>query len=94
MAKQLADKPARARRTKTKAASASPEAPTNVVVLVVAKAKLPPPHVIREISVKSKRDPRSVERFLRGEPVRPIVAAAVRDALRDLGIEHDEACVA
>ncbi len=52
-----------------------------------SKKKVPPAHVVRMIAVRAKRDPRSVERVFRGDNVKPIVAASVRDACRELGID-------
>lgn len=47
-----------------------------------------PGHIIREISVKSRRHEKTVRRHLRGEPVRPIVAADIDAAMRALGLSE------
>src|SRR5688500_9048462 len=55
-------------------------------VMLRAMTKLPA-HVIREIAVRARRDPRTVERVVDGREVRPLAAADVRDAMKELGIE-------
>jgi len=60
-------------------------------------SRLPPPHRIRQIAARAGEDgvdERTVLRFLRGEPVRPVSAARIDRALAELGIDapdHDEA---
>jgi hypothetical protein len=44
-------------------------------------------HVVREIAVKARRDPRTVMRVLRGDRTSVVAQVAVRDAVRDLGLE-------
>lgn len=44
-----------------------------------------PAYVIREIAVRARRDPRTVERVLRGERAQPLAEADVREAARELG---------
>ena len=51
-------------------------------------------HDVRRISVEACRDPRSVSRFLRGETVRPTVAASIEAALAKLGIARPSPQVA
>lgn len=46
-----------------------------------------PPHIIREIAVKARRDPRTVARVLNPDSNASAIATAdVRDAMRELGI--------
>ena len=45
-----------------------------------------PAHVIREIAVKSMRSPRAVENAIAGTG-KPIVAAAVYQAMREMGLD-------
>ena len=48
-------------------------------------------HEIRKVAVLADdSDPRTVARFLRGEPVRPVCAARIRAALQRLGYAHVE----
>jgi hypothetical protein len=43
-------------------------------------------HEVRRISVAAGVDPRSVQRVLRGESVRPMCAQRIADALAALGL--------
>ncbi len=45
------------------------------------------PHDRRRVAVAAFADDRTVARYLRGEPVRPSLAARIRDALRRLGLD-------
>lgn len=50
-----------------------------------ASTKLPA-HEVRRISVAAGADPRTVQRVLRGETVRPMCAQRIADALATLGL--------
>jgi hypothetical protein len=50
-------------------------------------ARIYDPHTIRAISVRAHRDPRTVIAALAGR-ASPIATAAVRDAIRELGLEE------
>ena len=52
-------------------------------------AQLPAPHVVRKIAAHAGSegvDERTVGRYLRGEPVRPVSAARIQQALAELGL--------
>jgi hypothetical protein len=53
-------------------------------------ARIYDPHTIRAISVRAHRDPRTVIAALEGR-ASPIATAAVRDAIRDLGLDSSGA---
>jgi len=45
------------------------------------------PHEVRQISVESLTDPKTIVRYIRGEPVRPVCALRISRALRALGFD-------
>jgi len=45
-------------------------------------------HTARRIAVESVTDPRSVQRFVAGEPVRTMTALRIREALARMNLAH------
>jgi hypothetical protein len=45
-------------------------------------------HTARRIAVESVTDPRTVLRFVAGEPVRGMTAHRIREALQRMGLGH------
>ena len=44
------------------------------------------PHQLREVAVQAHCDPRTVRRFLEGQPVRPALKTRIEKALKQLKI--------
>ena len=50
-------------------------------------APILPPHTRRQIAVAAYVDPRTVERWMHGRPMKSTVAARITQAVKDLGLD-------